>query len=239
MATFVLIHGMFHGGWCWKKVAPLLRSAGHEVYTPTLTGLGERVHLANPEVDLDTHIQDIVNLVMYEDLHDVILVGHSFGGSLAPAIVEKIPERIAHLVNLDGPLPENGKALKDLIGDTWGFFLQNAILPGDEGRIQPIADWTFGVSGTDLAWMQSKLTPHPLKPLITPLFFTNPLAHALPRTFISCTETRPSAEEVTAEEKKYAESGWSYRFIPTGHDAMITAPEALATVLLDLSRSNS
>ncbi len=239
MATFVLVHGMWHGGWCWKKVTPFLRRAGHEVHTPTLTGLGERVHLARPEMDVDVHILDVVNLVMYEELHNVILVGHSFGGSLAPAIVEKIPERIAHLVNLDGPLPENGKALKDLIGDTWGFFLQNAILPGDEGRIQPISDWTFGVSGPDLEWMQSKLTPHPLKTLTTPLFFTNPLAYSIPRTFISCTETPLSNAEVTAEEKKYAKLGWNYRFIPTGHDAMITAPQALANVLLDLSRSNS
>lgn len=233
MALFVFIHGMFHGGWCWRKVVPLLRRAGHEVYTPTLTGLGERAHLATPDVDLGTHLQDIINLVMYEDLHNVILVGHSFGGSLAPAIVEKIPERIAHLVNLDGPLPENGKALKDLIGDTWDFFLQNAILPGDEERIQPIADWTFGVSGPDLVWMQSKLTPHPLKPLTTPLTLTTPAAHVIPRTYISCAEGA-TAVAIAAEKTKFANLGWGYRHLPTGHDAMITMPQELANILLGL-----
>jgi len=234
MAVFVLIHGMWHGGWCWQKVTPLLRDTGHDVYTPTLTGLGERVHLANPEMDVGVHIQDVVNLVRFEDLHDVILVGHSFGGSLVPAIAEKIPDRMAHLINLDGPFPENGKALKDLIGDYWDFFLENAIRPDDAWRIQPIADWTFGVSGADLAWLQAKLTPHPIKTLTTPLTLTNPDAHSLPRTFISCTEKPLSAEEAAVEEKKYAELGWNYRFIPTGHDAMITMPEELTKTLLEL-----
>lgn len=237
MATFVLLHGMWHGGWCWQKVTPLLRGAGHEVYTPTLTGLGERVHLASPEIGLDTHIQDIVNLVKFEALTDVILVGHSFGGTLVPAIAEKIPDRIAHLVNLDGPLPEDGKALKELIGDYWDYIQKNAILPGDEWRVQPIPDWTFGVSGPDLAWMQSKLTPHPLKPLTTPLTLTNPAAraaaHAIPRTYISCNEGA-AADDIAAEEIKFNSLGWQYRHLPTGHDAMITMPEGVADILLEL-----
>lgn len=233
MTTFILLHGMWHGGWCWQKVTLLLRGAGHEVYTPTLTGLGERVHLANPEIGLDTHIQDIVNLVRFEDLTEVILVGHSFGGSLLPIIAEKIPDLIAHLVNLDGPLPEDGKALKDLIGDYWDYIQKNAILPGDEWRIQPIAEWTFGVSGLDLAWMQSKLTPHPLKPLTTPLTLTNPAARAIPRTYISCNEGA-TAEDVAAEETKFNSLGWQYRHLPTGHDAMITMPKALTKILLEL-----
>lgn len=233
MTTFILLHGMWHGGWCWQKVTPLLRGAGHEVYTPTLTGLGERVHLANPELGLDTHIQDIVNLVKFEELSEVILVGHSFGGSLAPAIAEKIPKRIAHLVNLDGPLPEDGKALKELIGDYWDYIQKNAILPGDEWRIQPIPDWTFGVSGPDLAWMHSKLTPHPLKPLTTPLTLTNPAAHAIPRTYISCNEGA-TAEDIAAEEARFNSLGWQYRHLATGHDAMITMPEGVANILLEL-----
>lgn len=233
MTTFVLIHGMWHGGWCWKRVVPFLRAAGHEVYTPTLTGLGERVHLAKPEIDIDVHIQDVVNLVMFEDLHKVVLVGHSLGGFLVPAIAERIPERLAHLVNLDGPIPEDGKALSQLIGDIWDFFVKNAIRPDDEWRIQPIADWTFGVSGVDLEWLQSKLTPHPLKTLTTPLVLINPDARSLPRTFISCTGAL-SAEERAVEEEKYSASGWRYRFIPTGHDAMITEPEELTKILLEL-----
>ena len=233
MATFVLIHGMWHGGWCWQKVVPFLRRAGHEVYTPTLTGLGERVHLHDHTIDLDTHLQDVVNVVEYENLQDVILVGHSFGGSLAPAIAEKIPARLAHLVNLDGPLPEDGKALKDLIGDYWTFLQENAIDPNDPDRIQPIVDWTFGVSGPDLAWMQAKLTPHPLKPLITPLTLSNPAARTISRTFIHCVEGL-SEDELAAEAKKFHALGWAYRSLPTGHDAMITAPEELTKILLEL-----
>lgn len=233
MTTFVLIHGMWHGGWCWKKVAPLLRAAGHEVYTPTLTGLGERVHLRHAEVDLNTHIQDVVNLFEYEDLREVILVGHSFGGTTASAVADKIPSRLAHLVNLDGPLPEDGKALKDLIGDYWDFLQKNAILPDDPWRVQPVADWTFGVSGADLEWMQSKLTPHPLKGVTTPLTLSNPAARAIPCTFIHCVEGL-SSEEIAAEKQKFTDIGWNYRVITTGHDAMITAPDELTRMLLEL-----
>ena len=233
MTVFVLLHGMWHGGWCWQKVAPLLRSAGHEVYTPTLTGLGERVHVQYPDLDLNTHIQDIVNLFEYEDLHAAILVGHSFGGTLAPIIADRIPDRIAHLVNLDGPLAADGKALKDLIGDSWDFILQNAVAPGDEQRIQPIPDWTFGITGADLAWFRSKLTPHPRKPLTTPIRLTDSAARAIPRTYISCVEGA-TAEDIAAEKTKFSNLGWAYRHLPTGHDAMITMPEALAGILLDL-----
>jgi pimeloyl-ACP methyl ester carboxylesterase len=232
MTNFVLVHGMWHGGWCWKKMTPLLRAAGNEVYTPTLTGLGERVHLQFDNIDLSTHVQDIVNLIEFEDLRDVILVGHSFGGTLVPVIAEKIPDRIAHLVNLDGPVPENGKALKDLIGDYWDFFQKNAIDPADEWRIQPIADWTFGVSGADLEWMRSKLTPHPLKTLTTPIILANPTTYTIPGTFISCAEGI-SDDEIKAEERRYAGMGWGYRSISTGHDAMITLPEELTKILLE------
>jgi pimeloyl-ACP methyl ester carboxylesterase len=233
MSVFVLVHGMWHGGWCWKKVAALLRAAGHEVYTPTLTGLGERVHLQYQDIDLNTQIQDVVNVFEYEDLHEAILVGHSFGGTMAPLIADRIPERIAHLVNLDGPLPEAGKALKDLIGDTWDFFQKNAIDLRDQGRIQPIADWTFGVSGADLVWMKSKLTPNPLKPLTTVIDLANPSAQSIPRTFISCVEGK-SADEIVVEEKHYAGIGWIYRSLPTDHDAMIIMPDALTKILLDI-----
>ena len=202
-------------------------------FTPTLTGLGARVHVQYPDLDLNTHIQDIVNLFEYEDLHAAILVGHSFGGTLAPIIADRIPDRIAHLVNLDGPLAADGKALKDLIGDSWDFILQNAVAPGDEQRIQPIPDWTFGITGADLAWFRSKLTPHPRKPLTTPILLTDSAARMIPRTFIACVEGL-SVEQHAAEAQRYADLGWEYCSLPTGHDAMITMPEALAGILLDL-----
>lgn len=234
MANFVLVHGMWHGGWCWKKVAPLLRAAGQAVYTPTLTGVGERAHLHYPEIDMHTHIQDVVNVLEYEDLRGVILVGHSLAGFMAPAVVERAPERIAHIVNLDGPLPVEGKAFKDLMPDIWDDFRQRGRAAGEEGWAPPVWEWTFGVTGADLAWMQSKLTPHPLKTWETPLHFTNPAARSIPRTFIACTDDSLSDEEIAAEEKKHVELGWGYRALPTGHDAMITAPEALVNILQEL-----
>ncbi len=110
MATFVLVHGAWHGGWCWKYVTPLLRAAGHDVFTPTLTGVGERAHLARPDTGLETHIQDIAGVLTYEDLQRVLLVGHSLGGPVITAVADRIAERIAHLIYLDATIPRDGQA---------------------------------------------------------------------------------------------------------------------------------
>src|SRR4051812_1484157 len=114
MATFVLVPGAWMGGWCWKKLTPGLQAAGHQVYTPTLTGLGERVHLARPEIDLDTHTQDIVNLLEFEEARDVILVGHSYAGTVVTSVADRVPERLSMLVYLDSGAPPDGKSVFDL-----------------------------------------------------------------------------------------------------------------------------
>lgn len=114
MATFVLVHGATAGGWVWRPVPSLLRAEGHEVYTPTLTGLGERAHLLSPEVDLGTHIQDVVNVLEFERLSQVILVGHSYGGVVVTAVAERIPERLAQLVYIDALVPADGESVADL-----------------------------------------------------------------------------------------------------------------------------
>lgn len=233
MAVFVLVPGMWHGGWCWRKVGPLLRAAGHDVYTPTLTGLGERSHLRCADIDMHTHIEDVVNVLEYENLCEAILVGHSLGGFMVPAVAEKVPGRVAHLVNLDGPLPVDGKSAKDLVLDYWNDFCQRAQASGDEDWVQPIPDWTFGVSGADLEWMMAKLTPHPLKTLETTLFFSDPIARSIPRTFIHCTEGA-STEEIADQKKECARMGWGYRGLATGHDAMITIPDEFVKILLEL-----
>jgi pimeloyl-ACP methyl ester carboxylesterase len=237
MAIYLLVHGMWHGGWCWEKVTLLLRAAGHEVYAPTLTGLAERAHLRNNDIDLNTHVQDVVDLIESKNLRNVILVGHSLGGFVAPVIADKIPERIAHIVNLDGIVPENGKGLKDLIGDTWDFFKQKATESGDEWWCPPITEWTFGVSGVDLELMRSKLTPHPLKTLVTPVTLGNLRAKSIPSTFILCSEGL-SNDEIATEEMKFTGLGMNFRNLPTCHDAMITMPEELAKMLLELARDN-
>lgn len=232
MTTFVLVHGMWHGAWCWKKVTLLLRAAGHEVHVVTLTGVGERAHLHYPDIDMNTHIQDVVGVLKYENLNDVILVGHSLSGFMVPAVAEHTPERIAHIINLDGVLPENGKAFKDLRPKYWSDFRQHGQANGDKWWVPPLREWTFGVTGDDLEWMMSKLTPHPLKTFETPLSFTNPAARSILRTHISCTEGY-SSEEVAKWEHDSARMGWHFRTLPTGHDAMITAPKELTELFLE------
>ena len=235
MTAVILIHGMWHGGWCWQKVAPRLRATGYEVYTPTLTGLGERSHLRSEQIDLNTHVQDIVQLLEYENIRAAILVGHSFGGTMAPIVADRVPERIAGIINVDGPMLEDGMALKDLIGDIWEFFQQHARDSGDEWWIPPVPDWTFGVSGEDLAWMRSKLTPHPLRALITPVTFTSPAARKIPRAYISCVGDA-SPDQIEMEARDFAAREWEYGSLPTGHDAMITMPDELTTTLLSIFR---
>ena len=124
MATYVLIHGSWDGGWAWKGVASVLQEAGHEIYRPTLTGSGERVHLASPEVDLNTHIADIVNVLRYENLEDVILVGSSSGGMVITGVAEQVPERIKHLIYLDAFAPQDGQSIADQTGPEFLTFIE-------------------------------------------------------------------------------------------------------------------
>jgi pimeloyl-ACP methyl ester carboxylesterase len=229
MATFVLVHGMFAGGWIWKKVTPLLRAGGHEVYAVTLTGLGERAHLRSPDIDMNTHIQDVVGVLEYEDLNKVILVGHSLSGFMVPAVAERIPERIGHIVNLDGKIPADDKSFKEFMPDRWEELRKQARASGDEWWIPPSAEW---MRGTALEWIIPKLTPHPLKTWDTPNLFGNPAAHTIPRTFIQCIEGL-SSEDITAQQQECARTGWQYRQLSTEHEAMILAPHALSELLLE------
>ena len=234
MSTFILIHGMWHGGWCWERLTPLLRDAGHQVHAPTLAGLAERADMRGNHIDLNTHVQDVIDLCESQNLSNVILVGHSSGGFMAHVVADRIPERVGHIVNLDGMVPENGKSLADLIGETWDFFKKKATESGDEWWCPPILEWTFGVSGADLKWAQSKLTPHPLKTLTTPVALENSRARYIPSTFIRCSDGMTD-EEIAAEEKNFTGLGINFRSLPTGHDAMITVPKELAKILLELA----
>lgn len=237
MATFVLVHGGWHGGWCWRKVAPLLRDAGHEVYAPTLTGLGERAHLLSPAVDLETHIRDVVGVVTYEDLEEVVLVGHSYGGMVITGAAERIAERLAHLVYLDAFVPDDGQRLIDLLPPARaGYFRGRAEAEGEGWRIPAAPLENYGVTEeADLAWAASKVGGHPLATFEQPVRLTGVSAR-LPRTYIRCTAFANEGFD-TAAAKVKAAPGWTYREINTGHDAMITAPGALRAVLLDAVES--
>lgn len=233
MGTYVLVHGAWHGGWCWRRVTPLLQAAGHAVFTPTLTGLGERVHLASAEVDLDTHVQDVVNLLEFEELRDVILVGHSYGGMVITGVTERAADRLQHVVYLDAFVPRDGQALADLVSPQFRDGVrQQAQATGGLLPAFPVQE--YGVfTAEDVAWVEPKLRPHPFKTLTTPVRLQNPAALALPKTYVYCNHPAMGFFEAFAERTR-SERGWRYREFATGHDAMVTMPRELTELLLEL-----
>jgi len=186
MTNFLLVHGAWHGGWCWRRVTRILRAAGHEVFSPTLTGLGEREHLMSPDVGLDTHISDVLGVLEYEDLRDVVLVGHSYGGMVIAGATEKAAERIAHLVYLDAFVPEDGKSLCDYQPpEILKMFHETAQAEGEGYKLPSFPAEAFGVtSEEDLNWVRPRLNPHPLKTKLDAVQMKNPQAAEIPRTFI-------------------------------------------------------
>jgi pimeloyl-ACP methyl ester carboxylesterase len=233
VATFVLVHGAWHGGWCWQKLVPFLEAAGHSVYAPTLTGLAERASELSPDVGLDTHIQDIVGLLVNQDLHGVVLVGHSYGGMVITGVVDQAPERIAHLVYLDTFVPRDGEAMVDVSPIVIWLLRKQA--QGDGWRLASRGD--YGVTTEpDRSWVLSKVTPQPLKTLEQPLHLKNPaIVSTKPRTHIDCTSSgfvfSLLRHLLAPRALPPREAGWRLRTLPTGHDAMITAPRELADLL--------
>src|SRR5262245_52181956 len=179
--TFVLVHGAWHGGWCWKKLTPLLRAAGHDVFAPTLTGLGERSHLLTRDVDLDTHITDIVQVLEFEDLENVVLVGHSYGGMVITGVADKASDRISQLVYLDAILPENGKAITD--------YNPRQLAPITEVSWHDPASepQEYGVTNErDVAWVKKRLTDMPRKCLTQPLKLADDKSRRIKGAYILC-----------------------------------------------------
>ncbi len=248
MATFVLVHGGWHGGWCWQKVIPFLEEAGHEVYAPTLTGLAERASELSPDIGLETHIQDIVGLLEEKHLHGVILVGHSYGGMVITGVVDAVPERIAHLVYFDTFVPRDGESMAGVVPLLKYVLRKQAQAHGDGWRVNPLGS-PYGVTrDPDRSWLLSKLTPQPLKTLEQPLHLKNPtIVSTKPRTHISCTGrgfVSPFMQPLQVYQAipypggwralPPTEAGWRLRQLPTGHDAMITMPRELADLLLEV-----
>jgi pimeloyl-ACP methyl ester carboxylesterase len=248
-ATFVLVPGSFAGGWIWDKVVPLLREAGHEVYAATPTGLGDRVHLANPAIDLDTHVTDVVNLLEFADLHDVTLVAHSSAGMVSTGVAERVPERLARLVYLDAWVPADGEsdydvafASEEVKAEAIAYDVAAGWAAGTPG-LRPIdADVEGFITGitkdpVDAEWLVSKLTPHPLAAWTQPIQLGNPAAAALPRVFIYCTEEKGTADEdptVRIAERVRTDPAWTYLEIPANHMALVNDPQATAEALLSL-----
>ncbi len=235
MNTYVLVHGAFHGGWFWKRVAKTLRTAGHEVYTPTLTGLGERAHLLSPEIGLATHVQDVVSLLEYEDLHDVLLMGHSYGGMVILGAADKCAERIAQLVFLDAFIPEDGQALIELFPMEMSNKLKDQTrLEGEGYKLASSPPEVFGISTEeDLAWVKPRLCPQPFRTYLDPIRISNPTAAQLPHTYIYCKHPHSLLEQFV--EKIQMDEKWQFFEINSGHDAMVVEPDQVAKILLKLA----
>jgi pimeloyl-ACP methyl ester carboxylesterase len=237
MATYVLVHGAWHGGWCWQRVAAPLREAGHLVLAPSLTGLGERAHLLRPEVNLTTHITDVVNLITYEDLSDVVLVGHSYGGLVISGVAGRMPERLAHLVYVDAFVPRSGQSGHDLAPERVGLQIEAARKEGDGWRLPAPPLEVFGVNDpADLAWATPRCGPMPLAAFTEPVMYDVPLSERpFGRTYVLAT-ARASSIFIAHSKPLRDDPAWQFREIATGHDVMITEPEGLTRVLLEVVR---
>jgi pimeloyl-ACP methyl ester carboxylesterase len=224
MTTYVLIHGAWHSGAAWNRVAPLLTAAGHRVLTPSLTGYGERAHLLGPEVGLDTHVDDVTCLLDGES--DVVLVGHSYAGMVITGAANRVPEKISHLVFLDAMVPRDGESALDVMPATRQL-IDQAASSDTPWRIPPMSR-SFGVTDpADLAWLDTMLSDQPVGCLLQPVAFGDPAARAIPRTHIHCT----GGGEVRRRPVPTTEQVWE---LPTGHDCMITMPFELSELLLKL-----
>lgn len=234
MTTFVLVHGAWHGGWCWDRVAPRLRDAGRDVHTPTLTGLSERAHLLTPLVGLDTHVEDVVRLIDVLGLTDVVLVGHSYAGQIVTGVADRRPDAIAQRVYLDAFVGEDGETALSLQPETVAHHWSESAAEQGFGWLVPVRKLdVLGVSEqADVDWLTPKLTPHPWKTYTDPLRLTG-AADSVPAAFVECVSWmrvfRSQAERARAK-------GWPVHELPTGHEAMVTAPEELAAVLLEIAK---
>lgn len=232
--TFVLLHGAWHGAWCWSKVAPALRAAGHVVYTPTQTGVGERSHLLSKDITLDTFVKDLVNVLEFEDLKDVVLVGHSFGGIGITGAADRVPSRIRHLVYLDSLILQNGQSPFSVLPPDVVAARRKLAQESSGGLSLPVPDpKAFGVTDpTDTAWLKAKCTPHPLSTYEDSLKLKGPVGNGLPATYVA---VKPDyAPLVNSRAFAKAQKDWRYVEMDAGHDAMVTSPKSLIGLLLNV-----
>ncbi|HEV3432418.1 MAG TPA: alpha/beta fold hydrolase [Nitrososphaera sp.] len=236
MAAFVLVHGTGGGGWYWQFLVPLLRAAGYDVYTPTLTGLGSSSHLLHElnRISLDTHVKDVANLLFYEDLSEVVLVGHSYGGMVITGVAAKEPHRLAQLVYFDAYLPLEGENEIVLWPDDQKEKYRADLASGIKFR-PPIASSMLEITDPKMSdWVQERLTPHPYSTYEDPPASGTPESASIPRTYIHCTLGPLSSwmEPFAARARKL---GWSVYIMAEGHAVMITHPNKLAEILLQIA----
>ena len=243
MATFLLVQPAWLGGWCWDKVAIRLRAHGHDVYAPTLTGLGERAHLARPDVGLATHIDDVVSVAEFDDLDDVILVGTSSGGTVITGVANRIPGRIASLVYLDAFVPSDGQCTFDLLPPERRGVLEGLIETEGAGWLLPRltpAPWPVIVRDiwrvtdpADTGWMLPRLRPTPARHFTEPIRPPGTDAGAIDRTYIRCLQ-QPAPQFDAAAEAARSDPAWRSVALDTPHLPYVTHPDAVVTALTDV-----
>ena len=231
--TFVLVHGTSHGGWCWVRVADRLRARGHNVFTPTLTGVGERSHLLRAGIDLDTHIADVANVIGWERLHDVVLCGHSYAGWVISGVAEACEADIASIVYLDAFLPEDGQRPVEFQSAGARAAVEAAAAAGAISR-PAMSAARYGLAGDDLAWVDSLLTPQPIGVSLQPIRLTGARDRVPKKAYILATGYG-NPPFVAAHAKLKADPTWRLFDVPCGHDVMVEMPDRLTEILLEVA----
>jgi pimeloyl-ACP methyl ester carboxylesterase len=225
--TFLVCHGAWGAGYGWRKMHPLMASAGHRLVTPSYTGLGERAHLAHQGIDLESHITDILQVIKYEDLSEIVLIGHSYGGMVATGVADRARDRVTQLIYLDAFVPEDGQSLFDLNGSR--DQMMKAAAEGDGWRAPPIAT-PPDTPKEDADWGAERRTPHPVKCFSQPLKLQGgPLT--LPRSYIYALRTNPNDTFGQFAKRAKTTPGWRYYDIDASHSPQVTAPQALFALL--------
>jgi pimeloyl-ACP methyl ester carboxylesterase len=223
--TLLLIHGAWHGAWCWERLLPYLEQPNLRIIAPDLIGQGERASEATKETGLYTHIDQVVDLIEHEGLTDIVLVGHSYGGIIIAGVAEKVPGKIKQLIYLDALVPEHGQSEDDMSTST------NAVDLMDGWLVAPASPEVMGVTDpADVAWMNQKLVPIPHKCFVEPVTLTSDKTQQIPKAYIQ-TSHFPS---IYANAERARQAGWLVRTIDDGHDAMVTKPKELAEVIQEI-----
>jgi pimeloyl-ACP methyl ester carboxylesterase len=232
--TFVLVHGAWHGGWCWRRVADRLHAGGHAVFTPTLTGLGERAHLMRAGIGLDTHIADVVNAITWEGLGDVVLCGHSYGGFIISGVAEKIAPTIRSIVFLDAFLPRDGESVRELTGPAVREAIDATLRRGDLG-IAPRSAEAFGVNPADRAWIDRLCAPQPIATVTDQIRLTGAVDRIARKTYVRAVSyANPGFDRALGAIK--SDPSWRTHEVACGHDVMVDAPERLCEILLEAAK---
>ncbi len=232
MTDFVLVHGAFHGGWCWEAVAALLTSQGHRVHAPTLAGCGERSSEPHATITLRTHVDAVVDLIEAGDLQEIVLVGHSLGGMVVTAAADRVRDRISRLVYLDAFVPESGQAARDLIPPAMHSAALSAVHLHGGGVSLPVifpAAKFVRFTGAAATEFLGRLTPHPFMTFAEPIYLQH--APVVRRTYVYCSAVPFGLFDEYAAQAR-TDPSWTFHDMPTSHDAMIEAPEELALILL-------